>query len=450
MDDCLCGSSLAFKSCCLPRLPSLKMGVQTDDAWAAGDWLAGLLASRAELTQYTIWHKSNTLPALASGNPAAQSLLKIDVAAMSEIAGQICLAYHRLNRDAEIPSFLERIRNNSGSPGWQRKVTYHHASVAHASEREQEAVAEFAKLGSIDETEQDLDILQLFISLHGETLSLSKTLSICDAIIRRSESIADRIQYNGLKGMRYAFVGDNEGATTAFAEAVRVGKEAEGRLDPREGQYFALALTTFGVLSNNRSALQEAATTVERLLGDDDWTSVGRASLWSQLGEVCRYSGDWKRGADAYRAALQLHPTAIDSVFLAECQLRLGQMADAIQTFNGAEVSALGLYEKTDHAFVGAAIAVETKATDRLQGSIRLLEQLRGLAPHFEERRLRLILQIKEAIADGASASIEPAKQTLTGILGSFNRYFLMQPNAFGVGLNINAIVEDFTKRRKT
>ncbi len=66
-EPCPCASGKKYKDCCWRRLPDFDIGKAYTAALREKNLDRALLATRADVTQYTIWHKTNTAPALAAG-----------------------------------------------------------------------------------------------------------------------------------------------------------------------------------------------------------------------------------------------------------------------------------------------------------------------------------------------------------------------------------------------
>ncbi|MHC2585506.1 hypothetical protein ACVMHR_010307 [Bradyrhizobium diazoefficiens] len=64
-EPCPCASGKKFKDCCWRRLPGFDIGKAYRAALREKHFERALQATRADVTQYTIWHKTNTAPALA-------------------------------------------------------------------------------------------------------------------------------------------------------------------------------------------------------------------------------------------------------------------------------------------------------------------------------------------------------------------------------------------------
>jgi tetratricopeptide (TPR) repeat protein len=451
--ECLCGSGLAYSTCCRDRLPGSTLGAKNHAAWRDGDWAAAVIASRGDLTQYTIWHKTNTEPLMAIGSPAAAYFIGIDLNALAGIVGDLCIALHHQKLYVEIPKTLERLRGNMNHPRWQRKITYYQSQAAKYRGDLATAEAEFQKLGEITREEDDIEILQSYVALYGDALSLTRRVEICDRILELTDNPEDHLQYACLKGFSYAMVGDHLAAETAFTAAIATARKEEG-LTLRAKSLLANALTIVGTIDEQPTAFDEAAALLGELLSHDCWTPEGEASLQHQLGECHRHAKHWPEGETAYRAALAAAPSAITSVFLSECILAQGREDEAKRIFDAIDRDQLDDGEKYDHAYAATRIAAHTKEKTRMELALTLWKVTKTGAPYFEERRLNLMLYLTNAIADAkASTGLPALMRALAEPMRALNRYVMLQPNIMGVGLNLNAVAEDLqgprTKRPK-
>ena len=444
---CLCGSGNAFARCCKDRLPGYQIGAA---ARAAGDDLeAALRAKRADLAQYTILHKSNTAPVMARDPVKAAYFLRLDLNALSEIVGQICILHHRLGRSAELPAMLERLRGNVKSPLWDRKITYHQALIAHQQDNDDNARLEFAKLLPIEASgEPDIEIIQLYIPLYGGEISFSRMIGLCDRILELTKAGEDKLQYTCLKGFMYAVFGDEEASRAAFEDAVAAAREtaAKHQMTERAKELFAGALVHLGSATDNQEMLEEAAAILQDLLADEDaWTPFGRARLLADLGDCYRSGGLWAEGEQAYRDALAAAPRGIAQVFLAECIARQNRIAEAASTLDAVSAADLDEAGKYDWAYLAAIVAAEMHDTVRIKTAIEALKAVKATAPLFEQRRLKLLLHLNEVLGDAAKAvsGLAAIRRLFAEPLRAFNRYAIMQPALFGFGVNLNVMLED-------
>jgi len=431
-------------------LPGFDLGNASREARANLDWLSVLRASRADATQYTIWHRTNTEPVLVANPDAIQKFLWIDINALAQIVVDICFALRRLNRSQEIPVVLDRFRNSIKHERWQRKITYFHSVIAHINDDTSTARKEFEKLGEIDRDEKDVEILQLYIDLFGDELSFSRTIEICDQILSLTKKASERFQYNGLKAFAYASIGDDDKTKRILAAAISEGRRrAEERpLSIKAKDFFAGLLSYQGLITRKEAAFSEAVALYDELLSDRDaWEPEGRSMVFQQLGECQRFAGNWAAAEEAYKAAALEHPTEIAKVFLAECLARQGKIDEAVRAFDGIAVEELTPSEAMDHAYIAAMIAVDADDAERIRAAISMLKRSPASAPYFEERRLNLIVQMHEALAkDRPRPLMRALHELFRRPLKVMSKYMIMQPTVFGFGINLNAIIDEAEK----
>jgi tetratricopeptide (TPR) repeat protein len=328
--DCLCGSGKKFKRCCSGNLPGFDIGKKAKAVAKIGNYTEALLAYRSDISQYTIWHKTNTAPLLTSadGNPPQQViwLLDTDIGALADHIGSLSWCYAKLNRSEEFPAVLERLRSNIAHPRWQRKITYLQTIEALQSSDWNEEVGrrELKKLGAMD-AESDVEILQLYIDLLGEQLGLAERQKLVDRVIQLTRSEAERLHYRAVKAVDYLLVGDVAGAEAELQAAVEA---FSGILDKYKDSgyamsYYAMAISLLGNLKNDSVLWDKSLAVGRELLARDDWTASGRAALYIQQGDVLRRRCAWSEAKDSYLSALKEGRLEICKIFIAECLLYL-------------------------------------------------------------------------------------------------------------------------------
>ena len=202
---CLCGSGKKFKRCCIDRYASRPPNTRTRPALKSGNYKLALEECRADITQYTIWHKSHTEPAIAAGIPEPDTLLETDIAAMGEFVDLLFHCYTKNDIVDEFPATLERLRSNINDPRWQRKIVYFQAICALWPDWNiASGLRELKKLGSLRD-ESDVETLQLYVCLSGNRLSFSEKQYYVDKIIQLADSAVDRLHYRGFKAVELLF-----------------------------------------------------------------------------------------------------------------------------------------------------------------------------------------------------------------------------------------------------
>ncbi|MES5485469.1 SEC-C domain-containing protein [Bradyrhizobium sp. INPA03-11B] len=219
-EPCPCASGKKFKDCCWPRLPDFDIGKAYTAAMKNRHLDRALLATRADVTQYTIWHKTNTAPALAAGAVGLR-LLRIDVNALNAYVGHLSWLYFRLGLWEEWPAVLDRLRNNIQHQLWYRKIVYHKAfyHVGPGGDREK-ARQELAKAGPITKNEEDVELLRLYVDLQSDDLPFAARIEMLDRILELDDDRETVLQYQGAKAVQYFMIGDAQTAEQQLNDVI--------------------------------------------------------------------------------------------------------------------------------------------------------------------------------------------------------------------------------------
>lgn len=414
-------------------------------------WTKVLWAIRADLTQYTIYHRTNTVPLMRVLPPEEIEILAVDIEALHETVDQLEAAYWQLGRLAEFPLVIERLRGNVDDPRWQRKLTYHQAVTAfHRGDRDG-ARRELAKLGPVTPAEIDLDILRLYLDIDVEDVGIAEKLRLYDRIFDLTESSADHIRYGLAKGVELLLAGDGRGAAATLDIALRIARtsEEEFKFAPDEELWLCKLLEVSGIANQEPKHFLEAATRLKSMTLTDFWAPAGLGHLNHCLGDVLRLAHCWEDAAAAYAAGFAVDGNPASRIFEASCRLAQGRTGDALSIANSLDIDALNEAERADFAIAYAAIAIATRDAERLRDAAARLRSVRPGHPYFVNDNLRARLAVDHALLAIASGVPVPKSSRLLDLIGSLSRWIMIQPNVAGFGLNINNMVDDAVARRR-
>lgn len=451
-DPCLCGSGKTFRECCRNHLP----GRQIHEAWREParkkQWPKVLLALRADLTQYTLYYRTNTVPLMRLMPPEEIEILSIDIEALGESVDQLMAIYAQLDRLGEFPLVLERLRSNVDDPRWQRKVTYHQALTAHLLDDEVGARRELAKLGPIDVVNDDVDVIQLHLDINADTIAFVDKLRFYDRILARSSSRTDRIRYATAKGVELLVAGDRAGAIKTIDSALVIARESEAEdpFYPETELWFAKLLEVAGVAKPDRGHLKEAAIRLTRLMTlDDHWPPAGRGHISRCLGDVLRLSMRWEEAEAAYSIGFDLDANPACRIFEASCRLMRGRKDEALALIEMVPFDELDDAERSDYAVAYAIIAITLRDLGRLDDAANKLRSVVPIRQYFAAENLRYQLAIERARASIAAGKPVSKSSWLLDWISSVSRWFMIQPNIAGIGINVNAMVDDAVSSRR-
>lgn len=403
---------------------------------------------RADITQYTIWHITNTAPAVARRPELRNAwLMKTDIEALSDFVENLMWGYARCGWLARLPGTLDRLKANIDDPRWVAKIAYHRGICALWQDDRDQAAREIAPLQPITADNEDVDLLQLEFDLHGSAMGMIQRLAFCDRIREISRSRSDRLQYGGARAFEILLSGDEQGACAAFDTVVILGRtlEEEKPLSPRAEIWFCKALEGRAMLERDPELFAEIDKRLTKLVNrPDEWTPAGKANLLRSLGDCRRYGGVFEAAIATYRASHKIVPAPELQTFEAECELHLGHPDEAYRLVRSVAVQNLDAPERADHAFISFYIALARGDRRSLIDARDLLRSAVTPQLYFERQRLQHIVTIGDALEAIQNKKPLPEAGPFSTGLQRLSRYVMLQPNWNGIGINGNAMIDDF------
>lgn len=452
--SCLCGSGQSYRHCCAGRLPGADIRKATLAAALRGDWHGAMVSARADVAQYSVWHLTNTAPLLRDDPQPADlrlnNLLDIDVGALSDYVEKMSDCCERTGAGADIAAMLDRLRANIDHDRWRRRLLYLGCLRALGTDWDEDAGrAAFKRLDAMTD-EKDVDILQLYVDLHGRDLGLGDQLAYADRIVELSKEQGQKLHYRALKATVLLMAGDAGGAARELMGAIARFRadapEAERTLHGR--QHFAGALCLAGILGDDPTLLAEAEGEVRQLLTLPEWTPAGQAELLRQLGDIQRHKADWAEAKTTYLEAMDLQDRAIHQVFLAQSILFADSADKAAAAINAVDAAKLNPDEYVDYMLVLTHIAIESGDPALLATAERLLRGAQVVAPLFRQKRDELLIMLIDTRRAGPTVErSRGVRHMLSDTLFRITRYAKLEPAIFGVGVNLGRMIDDANAR---
>jgi tetratricopeptide (TPR) repeat protein len=446
--QCLCGSGLKFKRCCFDIYQKERDVGASSELFNNKKYKEALIQCRADITRYTIWHRSHTEPPLKDGYEPIYEILDIDIKALSEMVRILFKCHERLNLLKEFPAVLDRLRENIKVERWRHHIVYFQTLCALSPNwNVKTGRHELKKIGSIEEV-NDVEILQLFCELELEEFNFTEKLKLIDKILNLSEKWIDVLQYQSLKATQFLLINDIEEAKSLLIGAV---KEARKNIDNSITAYEALrtgeTMLLLSPLINDEDLALEAVSLLKKSLEFEYWTSAGEALIYREIGDARKRLDEWEQAKENYAKSLELSPHNVSQVFLAECYLYTEQLSEAKALLDEVLPEKLTYPNYCDYVFVHAVLSIASGDTEELNNSEKLLHTLEFKEPLFRERQQSLLISVLKCKANCSNENIiKRAFAVLKGVMRSANRYLIFQPNFMGIGINLNKVVEDSEK----
>ncbi|MCH8152932.1 MAG: SEC-C domain-containing protein [Planctomycetes bacterium] len=439
-DQCPCGSGYKFRTCCRARYDEATAIRPITEALDDGRTEAALQLSRAYVTRYVIWHRQHTVPLVKADAAAAEPILALDIAALSDIVDILCTCYEAGGQREDVPGVLDRLATAIDDPRWTQRIIYHRTIWSLGSAWNEEAGRRaMSAVGSIDEI-ADPQTLQLFLSLHHDELGFAESSKAIDRVIAAANDPVTRLHYRSLKGLEFVFIGDLDAGCEEIDGAIAEFRTSESMPCSGYARYrLALSLLFLGQLRDDPKSLEEARGLFEQELTDTKYSKSGRAMLRLQIADTYRSQCLWEDAKDSYLQSLDLEDSPIARMELARCALALGDHPTALAHLHSVGYDAITPREQLDHCIVAAQIAHVVKDAALVEQTADRLKATTPHEPYFREARDQLVISLLSIQDD---ATDEEANVGFIRKVGDLlGRYLMLQPNFCGLGINVNALL---------
>jgi len=437
-DPCVCGSGIKFKKCCA-RTYSAKASGHFKDAYNSGEFASALTSVRNHFTWYVLCHKAHTVPFLESKTKEALDLLSLDIEALAELLDNLHLCYFRTGRSNEFPDVINRVSEVIQDKRWSDKIAYTRALWNLVDRNDEEAAS--AALQPIDiKSCEDPDVLAIFLQVNAKKLTLAASINMADRIIKHSPSPSYRFQYSIVKGLRYYLVCQPGDGSKIIEDAIDKYKQlADDEKSAYGDRLLANALEMYGKFTGRMELVEEAEKHARKLLRvaeEENYPNSYRAGLLKLLGDCLEGQEKHVEASAAYTSSIEAEPSELCKVFLARSICNSGDHSGARRILGAISPIQLDEAGKFDLAISWALVAVNSLSLEDLEEAKRLMKAAESQYPMFIQQRDCWIIELLET-----KPKIEPGQ--LRKLIQSLNRYVTLNPNFFGIGINLNRIIED-------
>ena len=435
---------LKFKSCCKGKYAAANDAFQA--ATAEGDSSRALKYARRHFTWYALNHKAHTVPWLASGNFAGRKLLRTDIYALAEILDKIQRSYLRLKMGKEFLKVLEHVTTAIDDPRWRDKI--HGARALWLLHNDDDPVAAYEELCVVDIAKsQDSTILALYLQLrnqlHPREFPMVEFLTLVDRIIKHTPNEAWILQYSILKGLKYYLVLQPLDGSRIIEEALKNFESLPPEKRSDYGKFHYLhALELYGNLAGKPELLEKAVTGIGALIAEvesDEKATGYVGELYKLLADCESHLNNHGAAAEFYSRSMEKAPSELTKVFYGRSLSRSGSLSQARDVLTSVSEKQLNQAGKFDLAISWAHFASESHLESDLEHAIELMKSVQAHDPIFLQLRDQWIIDLLET---------EPKTRQvgLKNLLEKINRYFSLNPNWNGLGVDFNRMISDYVK----
>ena len=371
--------------------------------------------------------------------PGWETMLTVDINALGEIVRLLSRCYRAADCADDFGSVLDRIAASVSDIRWDNKIAASRALWWMLDKGDRDRARECISNEAIADC-TDPEVITVYLDLNGDRLSYNERTTLFDRIIELTEEEDIRLQYTCAKGVSQVGICDMEEATSTVQSAIdRYGALGESDRTTYGDHQFAHALQLLGVLKQDGSMIRQAAEQFQLLIdsaSERRFTPLALAEYSRELGKCNAVLGDHATAIQHYIESDRTCSTPLARIQHAESLLKIGELANARKMLRAIPADSLSEPNRQDYAIACALLAGASLEAQDIEFAKAELRQFSSNDPYFIQMRDEYLIGLLEAVPRSSAGRI-------SRLLRAINRYVSLNPNVFGIGIDINRMLDD-------
>ncbi|MCK4827832.1 hypothetical protein KA005_69530, partial [bacterium] len=282
--------------------------------------------------------------------------------------------------------------------------------------------------------------LRLLSELLWFEMTLGKNLEVLDTLLSNADDPVKELDDLIRKALVLFVYLDRESATTTIDQAISRLQSLEVETGPINSNILRVGAWVYqqkGMICDDQAALLKACDRYEDLLALSDDSNYSSA-INQSLGHLYDHLGDKQKANKYFQIAYDLAPTRWDGavIDLANSYAALGDTKKAQESIAKLQLDTIEGALKIDYYTVLTQIAIQDKDRDLAKSLQQEILELKVTAPIFRELMSNNRLALMDMVADNKDSST-----ILQSLREAISKYFVLQPNFFGLGINLNELI---------
>ncbi|WET12946.1 tetratricopeptide repeat protein [Pseudomonas sp. D3] len=289
---------------------------------------------------------------------------------------------------------------------------------------------------------QSSELLEVYLDAHQESFGHIDIVNAATRITELTDSESSRFHYRFLVAMQYFLLNEPRRAEKLAREAI---DEYENlpveKRDVHGRRLLGMAVMQLGQIIKDNVMLKKAIELLVAEVDEERYKSNAIAEIWMQVGECYHLLGEFYMAEKLYHRSLLVESTDLASIYLARVQLALGRHDRAKEILDVLVPAVMNRHNHFDYAIVRCDVALVTKDTSDVGDALELIKGISTNDPYFKDLIQGLIVALYELQVGKKSANAN-------SILARINRYVTLNPNVAGLGVNLNAMIQDYLDKK--
>jgi tetratricopeptide (TPR) repeat protein len=395
---CLCGSGARFGTCCKGQYAQGHRH-KTYELLAEEHFSAALTEARRYACWYSLCHQAHTKPLLDCGDEKAESLLAVDIAAMTGIGRLLRTCYQKAEIGDEFPNALAVLDGAIADPHWHSRIQALLADWWRLDKQnEQQARRALADI-NIDHCYDEV-VLTCYLSVWGDESSPQRRIDLASRICELTEDASVRLNYSAMTSAVLLEQEDSERAIEILEQAIaQYDAVDEDRQDGFGDMRCAQAVRLLGEVKGDDNVLRNAAFRFQALIDKADpkrYTTAYFGDCTRAIGECHLLLGDLPAAVTLLQRSLGLQWDNYACILLAKAHLKNGDSTECRNALERIDPAALSEANHYDYAITLASLELRVPTLTGIDTAKALLKETKCRSTYFHKERDRKLIALLE------------------------------------------------------
>lgn len=436
-ENCLCGSGSRYDNCCKDEWPKHDYRKKDKVSITCAEKLKFL---RSQITWYRLCHLAHTVPLMRIKDYDGW-FLDIDIKSMRELVQSARFLYDECGIIDSYPVMLGELSGAIADVRWGWCLSCEEALHYMVTKKDYDAARTvLAKYQWKDLLNAEL--IEVYLDAYHDKLGHVDIISAATKIIELTDLESSRFHYRFMIAIQYFLLNESERAEALAREAIEKYEALPvGERDAYGHRMLGMAVMHLGQILKDENMLKKAIELLVAEVDKDRYKSEAIAEIWLQVAECYHSLDEFYMAEKLYHRSLSIEPTALATVYLARVQLAFGRHDRAREILDSIVPEAMSKPNLFDYAIVRCDVALLTKNSSDIELALGCIKGIYSNDPYFKD----LIQGLVVALYD-----LQLGKKSVraNSILAKINRYLTLNPNVAGLGVNFNAMIEDYLSKK--
>lgn len=451
-DKCLCGSNKKFKYCCMNYVGDLQnknISTFIKKLIKVEDYKLAYLYYNAFLTNYLINIKRHTEPLIDMNKKIGFKLLEIDIKALAEIFDKIGYVINDGNLNVNLNKKLKNIESLFDNKSFFELVRYYRLFYLEIMNNDVELIKDL--LDGLDyEKINDVRLLKMYYLYISDKHEYAIKNELLKKIINKENDIYSKLQFTVILSINYKVNNDIKYSLKFGDKAIKILNNLKtNNINPYELYIIANSIFLCGIIFDNKKYYEESIHKFSELLNLEKQNEENPkiiAHIYNYLGESYILLKDYMKAIEVLEKSNNYLFTHLAHIKIAKAYIEMNEYKKADDEIKNLDINSIPKENLLDYLLVMGEILIFNNDKERAYKIYKSLKKIIICEKLFDIYRDDLIIKLLEKYK-GFYETNETS--SLKEKILELNNIITLSPNFFGVGININKIIERFLKNDK-